>query len=75
LGWLFAIPSAGLSVAASMAANAALNAKFTHAYGNSLARYFLQTEGIDSTDAIISVLIALTGLEFGIKPGSGDVTP
>jgi uncharacterized protein (DUF697 family) len=67
-GWLLAIPSAGLSLGLSMAGNAALNAKFTHAYGMAIARYFLQTDGVEDGDLIVKVLIALVSVHFGFRP-------
>jgi uncharacterized protein (DUF697 family) len=74
LGWLLAIPSAGLSLAASAAANAALNAKFTHAYGKAVALYFLQTDSIDSIDVMTQVLISLVAIQFGFSPDGTNVT-
>jgi len=73
-GWLLAIPSGGLSLALGMAGNAALNAKLTHAYGQAVARYFLQTEGFDDGDLIIEVLVALVAANFGVKVNSAYVT-
>ncbi|MFN9030114.1 MAG: hypothetical protein ACK5XM_07870 [Betaproteobacteria bacterium] len=75
LGWLLSIPSGGASLLASMAANSAINAKFTHAYGKACALYFLQSDGPDSTDVVVAVLLALIGLEFGIPSSRKDVSP
>jgi uncharacterized protein (DUF697 family) len=72
-GWLLAIPSAGLSLGLSMAGNAALNAKFTHAYGLAIARYFLQTDGLEDGDLTIKVLIALVAVQFGFRPDDPSV--
>lgn len=74
-GWLLAIPSGGLSLVLSMAGNAALNAKFTHAFGTATALYFLQTDDIDSVEVITQVLIALVGLQFGISTNRRDIFP
>jgi len=71
--WVLALPTAGMSVAANMAANAGLNAKLTHAFGTATARFFLQTSSIDNTDLAIQVIIALVGLEFGIPTSRDDV--
>jgi uncharacterized protein (DUF697 family) len=72
-GWLLAIPSAGLSLALCMGGNAALNAKCTHAYGMAVARYFLQTNGLESEDLTIRVLVALVAVQFGFRPDDPNV--
>lgn len=72
-GWLLAIPSFGLSLGLSMAGNAALNAKVTNAFGKSVARYFLQTEGFESTDLIIEILTAMVSTQFGFSSTSHRV--
>lgn len=69
LGWLLAIPTVGLSLVAAGAANAALNASFTKVYGESVARYFLQTK-TDSTEAAVKVLIGLVAVGLGLPSPS-----
>lgn len=72
-GWIGALFTVGISLAASAAGNAALNAAFTSAYGKACARYFLQTTEIDDTEALVSVLISLTGAEMGINMGDSSL--
>jgi hypothetical protein len=72
-GWILAIPSAGVSLVAGMAGNAALNAKVTNAVGKAVALYFLQTTEIESSDVIIAILVALVGTQFGIPSGRHDI--
>jgi len=72
--WLLAIPSAGASLLISMAGNAALNAKLTHAYGMAVARYFLQTDDFDNGDVVVQVLLALIALQFGLGIDNPYVT-
>jgi uncharacterized protein (DUF697 family) len=72
-GWLFAIPSGGLSLGLCMAGNAFLNGKLTHAYGKAVALYFLQTEGLDDGDLTVQVLIALVAVQMGLPSGNPDV--
>jgi uncharacterized protein (DUF697 family) len=72
-GWLLAIPSAGLSLGLSMAGNALLNGKLTHAYGMAVALYFLQTDGLDDGDLTVQVLIALVAVQMGFRPGNPNV--
>jgi uncharacterized protein (DUF697 family) len=71
--WLFALPTAGLSIAANIAANAALNAALTRAFGRAVALYFLQTHEIESVDVVARILIALVGLEFGVSTSRSDI--
>lgn len=72
-GWLLAIPSFGLSVVLSAAGNAALNAAFTKVYGESVARYFLQTR-TDDTDLAVAILVALVAVGFGAPSPDPRVT-
>jgi len=72
-GWLALIPSAGASLALTTAANVALNAKLTHAYGNAVARYFLQVEDLNDVDLAIAVLTALVAVQFGVPSPSEHV--
>jgi uncharacterized protein (DUF697 family) len=71
-GWLLALPSGGLSLFLAMAGNAALNAKFTDAYGKSVARYFLQRKTNDN-ELAAKILIAMLAIQFGVSSPSSDV--
>lgn len=71
--WLFSPLTGGSSLALNCAANAALNAKLTHAFGSATARYFLQAEQIAKTDIAVGIIIALVGLEFGIPTPRDDI--
>ncbi len=71
--WILAIPSGGASVAVWAVGNAALNAKFTDAFGKATARYFLQTESVEASDIVVQILLALVGLQFGIPTGRHDI--
>lgn len=64
LGWLLAIPSAGVSLVAMAAANAALNVKFTSAFGKATARYFLQADRIGASDVAFETIKALVAAEL-----------
>lgn len=72
--WVLALPTAGMSLAANVTANVALNAKFTHAFGMATARYFLQSESFDGTDVAAQIIIALVAWNFGIHLSHPDVT-
>lgn len=74
-GWLLALPTAGISLVLSCAGNAALNAKFTDAFGKAVASFFLQTDEIPTTDVVVQVLIALISVQFGLPSSHPDVTP
>ena len=71
-GWLGAVFTGGLSIAAAAAGNAALNYSFTKAYGYSCSRYFLQTEKIHNSEVLVSILICMMGAELGIDMGSNE---
>lgn len=73
-GWLFAIPSGGVSLALCMAGNAVLNGKMTHAYGKSVAQYFLQSGPKDDGDLIVQVLLALLAVHMGFGSSSPYVS-
>ncbi len=71
--WLLALPTAGASLVANMAANAGLNAILTRKFGRAVALYFLQASKIESIEVIAGILIALVGLEFGVPTSRCDV--
>jgi uncharacterized protein (DUF697 family) len=73
-GWILALPTAGASLLLCIAGNAALNAKLTHAYGTSVAQYFLQTHDIDDSDLVIQILLALIAIQIGMDLNSPYVT-
>lgn len=72
-GWLLALPTGGISLVACMAGNAALNAKFTQAYGRACARFFLQGQGITDIETIARIMMALMAVEFGIAHHSSHI--
>ncbi len=71
--WLLALPTAGLSLLASMGVNAGLNATLTRAFGRAVALYFLQTDKIESADVIAGLIIALVASQLGVPTSGADI--
>lgn len=69
IGWLAAPFTGGLSLAIAVLSNAAMNGSFTWMYGRAVARYFLQTDKVDSVEVMIKILSALVGAELGVSTG------
>lgn len=58
-GWIGSVFTGGASLAVASASNAALNAYFTRTYGRACARYFLQTDEIDTANEMVRIMISL----------------
>jgi uncharacterized protein (DUF697 family) len=71
--WLFALPTAGLSLVANAGVNGALNATLTRAFGRAVSRYFLQTHEIENWEVAALIIAALIGTEFGIPTSRSDI--
>lgn len=65
LGWIGALFTGGGSLAASIAANVALNRTLTRRYGQAASIYFLETEKISDVNAMAKVIYQIFRAKSG----------